>query len=71
MSVTKPTLKPPPLDELDELALPLDGLLLVALLVLLLLPHAAMPMVSATETSPVRAETLILLPITLGLLSEY
>jgi hypothetical protein len=50
MSVTNPTLKPPPLAVvlLDELALPDPLALELALLELLLLPHAA----SATTSAP-------------------
>lgn len=59
MSVTKPTLKFPPLDEPpeDEPPPPLE-------LLLLLLPHAAKTSASATIASAPRPTGLILLPLT-------
>ena len=64
MSVTSPTLKP--LLELDELAalvvveLDAAALELVVVLLLLLLPHAARPMVRAAVPSAGRTYALIL-----------
>jgi hypothetical protein len=74
MSVTKPTLKPEPLDEV--LVVPLAAgaaalveLLVVALLVLLLLPHAASPRATA-KTRTARTERLIL-PVTASPFHRY
>ena len=63
MSVTKPTLKPLPLDEL-ELVLEDEPPLLLVVLLLLLLPHAASTNASATIASAPRPTGLILLPLT-------
>jgi hypothetical protein len=71
MSVTRPTLKPPPLDELVvALVLALVLLLLGAaaappleLVVLLLLPHAASPRAS-TAVARVTRPTGLILPVT-------
>lgn len=72
MSVTKPTLKLPPLDEpllaavevlLDAAAPPLLLELVAALLLLLLLPHAASPRASTAVARATRPTGLIL-PVT-------
>lgn len=65
MSVTRPTLKPPPLDELDELVdePPLLLELLELVVLLLLLPHAASASVAAI-TSTDRPKGLNVLPVT-------
>jgi hypothetical protein len=70
MSVTKPTLKPDPLDDVPPLAavvVLLDAAVLLAalgllllLLLLLLLPHAASPRASTTTASAPRPDGLIL-----------
>jgi hypothetical protein len=63
MSVTTPTLKLLPLDELDELEL-LLGVLLLEVLLLLLLPHAASTSAAATTARTPRPNDLFLHPVT-------
>lgn len=63
MSVTSPTFMPLPLLELDELEVLVDEPPLGVLL-LLLLPQAAMPIASTTTASPARPVGLILHPFT-------
>jgi hypothetical protein len=59
MSVTNPTFMPLALEPLDDVLEPV-----LVLLLLLLLPHAAMPMASAAVASPTNPESLIRLPVT-------
>jgi len=63
MSVTKPTLNGPLLDELDELDVLLE-VLLELLLVLLLLPHATTTNAIAVTARAIRTCDLSLRPVT-------